>query len=187
MQAKNLSVAAACAASFLLTAGAATAGTTFGWSISASDTDPHVNAAVPEEFTMYYLWLDCAQGAGVQAAQFGLSTGNPDVHAFVVPQNGWLNVGDGLESCLLLAGPGCPTGPLVVAAIAVANCGLEPFQLCVVPCDGETITVECGGTAEPMDWVGLDVGGGSCQSGPSPCGLIGTEAMSWGRSKGAYR
>jgi hypothetical protein len=180
-----------CAAASLLVAGAADAQAPYGWTISASSTDPDVNTASVQELGTYYLWLKCSAVSGVQAAQIGLSTGGAGVHTCMVTENGWLNAGD--ADCLLLAAPGCPTGPVRVATIVVSNCSQQPFSLCIVPCDPfggtpKAVTIDCATTSEnPIDWTGLDVGGGSCGSGTPVCGTVGTESMSWGKGKGRYR
>ena len=43
----------------------------YGWTISASDTDPFVNTAAPGSGPVnLYLWLECASPAGWTAAEF---------------------------------------------------------------------------------------------------------------------
>ena len=84
----------------------------FGWSISASETDPAVNGGPLGGAVGYlYLWLDCAYNEGMAAAAFVLE-GDLPLLSFT-PRNGFLNAGTGNE--LLLAVGGCPTGPVVAA------------------------------------------------------------------------
>lgn len=91
----------------------------FGWTISASATDPHETTAdIGGEQTLF-LWLQCVScdGArhGLSAAAFDLG-GSAEVVSFT-PANGFLNAGTDTE--ILLAASGCPAAPVVAAEIVV--------------------------------------------------------------------
>ncbi len=102
----------------------------FGWTISASSTDPHKNTAVgydgvsapdgesfPNGITELYLWYYCGEGIamtyGLAAAEFDLG-GTIPVLGFT-PLNGFLNAGGATQ--LQLSVGGCPLGPVVAGII----------------------------------------------------------------------
>jgi hypothetical protein len=88
----------------------------YGWTISASSTDPHQNIGTLEgDFGVLYLWFACSTVEGVAAAAFDL-VGPLQVLAFN-PQNGFLNAGT--ATSLMLAVGGCPRGPLLAGEIIV--------------------------------------------------------------------
>jgi hypothetical protein len=91
----------------------------FGWTISASDTDPRKTVAAIGGQRTLYLWLVCVACGGAQhglsAAVFDLE-GSATVVSFT-PVNGFLNAGTDTE--ILMAVGACPVGPVVAAEIVV--------------------------------------------------------------------
>lgn len=182
----------------LLAAGAALAEVpSYGWTVSASSSDPFVNEMpyVPGIPTVY-LWFACSIAApagpgGMAAAEFALCTDNPgNLVLAMTPMNGFLNAGTPTQ--VLLAVGGCPTGPVVAAEILLmVN---TPGRLCLCPSDanGYRVTVDCSQapTIWAVDWVGFDFGSGSgvCQEGWATCSSpTSVETSSWGTIKSLYR
>jgi hypothetical protein len=88
------------------------------WTISASSSDPFVNTGPLVDPDTLYLWLDCTRDLEpVAFAEFALA-GDLNVIA-LEPMNGFSNTGTLTE--LFLVATGCPTGPLLAAAITVGS------------------------------------------------------------------
>lgn len=98
-------------------------GETYGWSISASDVDPHVNSGpLPIGVATLYLWMYCNLDDGVAAVEFSFATDDPNF--FVVglqPAPNVLNAGTPVNP--LLAISGCPDAPLLTATLTLLNLG----------------------------------------------------------------
>jgi hypothetical protein len=193
---KRLATSAAVLA-LLAVAGAARAdGPPYGWSISASSTDPFVNTTpFVTGIKTVYLWLVCSTPApagpgGMAAAEFGLCSTSPaNVILATTTRNGFLNAGGATQ--LLLAVGGCPTGPVVAAAILMMS--NVPGEVCVCPstANNRAATVDCSPIPRAWDisWRGLELGSGD------PCGEIdvnctkpvSVEESTWGAIKSLYR
>ena len=167
----------------------------YGWTISASSTDPFVNT-IPFSLGLhtYYLWLACCDlPAGMQqgltAAEFSLFSQGGTIFAFT-PMNGFVNDGTTLD--LRLSVDGCPCGPVVAGSILTHDS--TPGIYCIGPTiDGYLRTSHCEmpPTWLPIDWTGLDTGGGACAEGMTCAGPVsvgnGLETNTWGRAKNLYR
>ncbi|MEZ5066618.1 MAG: hypothetical protein R3B81_17950 [bacterium] len=95
----------------------------YGWSISASSTDPFVNSGtLPDIVSNLYLWLHCATFDGMSAAEFQVETdGSVFLPVAFTPQNGFLNAGT--VTHILVAVGGCPSGPVVAGMWTVLYFG----------------------------------------------------------------
>lgn len=89
----------------------------YGWSISASSTDPSVNSgALPVPLASLYLWFSCHTNDGMSAAEFDLvTTGKDIVHLSTDFLNGVLNAGT-FDRPLLAVG-GCPDSDFLAARL----------------------------------------------------------------------
>ncbi len=86
--------------------GPASGGPSFLWTLSSSDTDPHLNSGpltgpIPG-FAYLYLWLACSTGGGIASAEFDLD-GTMGVRSFE-PRNGFLHIGDEPQEILVATG-----------------------------------------------------------------------------------
>jgi hypothetical protein len=100
----------------------------FGWTVSASATDPFVNSGPLAPGASLYLWLYCNSTltSGMAAAEFDLLATDLIVTGFV-PLNGFLSAGSGAN--ILIAVAGCPSGPVVAGRIDVqAAVGVAPVS-----------------------------------------------------------
>jgi hypothetical protein len=100
---------------------------TFGWTISASPTDPLVNTGSLTPGASLYLWLHCDWTLrGMAAAEFDLAaTGLTIVD--LVPLNGFLNAGSDAQVLIVVAG--CPSGSVVAGRIDVeTTVGVTPVS-----------------------------------------------------------
>lgn len=150
----------------------------FGWTISASPTDPF-DLSVP--FTpgvaTYYLWLECCSlpvaDPGLSAAEFALVASGPNVILAFTPASGFLNAGTATD--LQLGVGGCPCGPVLAGNILVLN--NAPGSYCIGPAlNGNLLGVDCETPPQthPVNWKGLDTGGGPCSNvnGSVLCGPV---------------
>lgn len=172
----------------------------YGWTISASSTNPFVNTVAPTStLETFYLWQVCCdvpdypdgspRVQGFSAAEFAvISTGIQHLST----SSSACFIGDPpFPPDLAFFCPGCPCGPIVVAALLVLN---FPGSMCFAPSvlGGILGTVDC--EAEPtlwgMDWIGIDSSGAG-----APCGSgilcdkppVSIDGTSWGRTKSLYR
>jgi hypothetical protein len=144
----------------------------FGWTISASSTDPDVNVTTYSTGTeaTAYLWFlcDAPQGAGLSAAEFSLDSSNPaNVILAFTSANGFLNVGDPVN---LLLAAACPSGPTLAGSILMSVNG--PGSICIGPSPGGIVgswNCDPEPVSDIVNWVGLDFGGGSCSEGVKVC------------------
>ncbi len=153
----------------------------FGWTLSASPTDPrvHITAQAP---SLLYLWYYCSEpaGLGIAAAEFRFSPAY--VVIFVAPRNGFLNAGS--WPTVILTHAGCPTPPILAAEVYFS--GTEAcFHLC-----WRNISTDC---EEPPGvysnyytgwamWPGIP-----CQT-ETLCGIpTSMQPMTWGSIKALYR
>jgi hypothetical protein len=181
----------------LVVAGAARAeGPPYGWSISASSTDPFVNATpFVTGIKTVYLWFVCSTPApagpgGMAAAEFGLcSSSSANVILATTAQNGFLNAGSSTQ--ILLAVGGCPTGPVRAANILMLD--NVPGKVCICPSAANNLqaTVDCSPNPQAWDigWVGLDQGlAAPCVLEDANCTKpVSVEESSWGAIKSLYR
>lgn len=172
----------------------------YGWTLSASGTNPHDNyAPFLPGVQVYSLWLACCLPepgpGGMSSAEFSLRADDPaNVILGFTPMNGFSNAGS--ESDLLLSAPDCPCGPVVAGELIVLSS--TPGQYCFVPSPGGVLgTFDC--TVEPTFWpieqVGLSTDAQEpCHDGLATC-LQNTSVedpprnrpSSWGRVKSLYR
>jgi hypothetical protein len=151
-------------------------GSEYGWTISASSTDPFSNTSVATfGVATYYLWLQCSPfpQEGMTAAEFDLVASGP-IHLATVVINGFLNAGG--TSNLLLAVGGCPGGPVVAAHLLVLDL---PGSFCIAPsANGIKGVVDCEPKPSlwPMNWIGLAI--------QNP---VSVDETTWGRIKERYR
>ncbi|MFN8178319.1 MAG: FlgD immunoglobulin-like domain containing protein [bacterium] len=170
-------VIVACVLASLVATSSAVAQHQYGWTISASQTDPHANTGgiAAGGLGHLYLWYMCSVGGGMSAADFGLqSTGV--IFAGFSPLSGFLNAGSG--SNLLLAVGGCPTGPVVAGDITVFYFGGAGSMCIVNSTNNIRVTVDCE-SPSPLAWnlhaVGWDALGTPSCSEPlcsSPCSPV---------------
>lgn len=141
-------------------------GMSYGWSISASPSNPYANHI---EFpgggsSTFYLWLVCAPdgAAGMFSAEFGLQIQGGALASFT-PGSGFLNAGTAAN--LLLTAGSCPAGPVVVGEILVLVAA--PGNLCLTTSDGGMLGTEDCASPPPVPdtWRGLDFGGAFCFQG----------------------
>ena len=172
----------------------------YGWSISASETDPFVNTTDGVAgFKTVYLWFVCSTPetgggpGGMASAEFVVCADAANIVGTVLV-NGFLNAGpppSGGNIDLLLAVGSCPEGPVVAVNILMTNTGSGQVCICPVPKNGNQVTVDCAPapTAWPIEWIGLDKGTGqSCGEGDVNCDKpVSVEDSSWGTIKGLYR
>jgi hypothetical protein len=124
----------------------------------------------------------------VSTAQFALTSTNPDnvIVSFTANSaGGWINTGS--ANNLFLSASGCPLGPMLAGAILIDV--KEPGSLCIGPVCGWKAVTSCGPNPSffPVEWIGLNFGGGPCQKG-SLCGApVSVETQSWGKIKAMYR
>jgi hypothetical protein len=167
----------------------------FGWSLSASNTQPDVNTAPPTPGVFsIYLWLACTVSDAVSAVAFH-PTGTLQVLAFTPaspPDVAIWNVGECGD--LVLAICGCPEAPLLVGEILV----LDPVGIGGTLCLGDASctgsgTVNCSRSATAHSYAVV----GFASDGSQPC-IIGScdpvvsasedrELTTWGRVKAIYR
>ena len=176
---------------------AQSAGNPYGWTISASATDPYVNVASPTGGpATFYLWLACSdvpphsdgtpREQGFSLAEFALIfTGI--VHLATATSCISTNVPPSPDFTFLC--PGCPGGPIVVAELVVLNL---PGTICFAPTieNGVLETTDC--ELEPtmwgMDWIGMSTQGSApCSTEPLCQGPVSNEDVSWGQVKALYR
>lgn len=178
-------------------AGAAQAsGPPYGWSISASSTDPFVNTTpFVVGIKTVYLWLVCSTPApagpgGMAAAEFAIcSTSAANVILATTTQNGFLNAGGPTQ--LLLAVGGCPTGPVVAAAILLMSNVAGGVCICPSGANNRVATVDCSMNPRTWDmgWLGLDLAlGEPCRTLDANCTKpVSIEETTWGAIKSLYR
>lgn len=171
----------------LAAAPAAFAQNTYGWTISSSNSDPFVNTgSVTGAPLALYLWLQCAQPAGMSAAEFDFQTPPGVLNFGFTAQNGFLNAGG--NSNLLLAVGGCPTGPVSAGVWNVFNTAAGTYCLVNSAANGIRVTVDC----DPINPQGWPIGAkGFAVDGASSCDeslcIISVEPTSWGEVKSLYR
>ena len=159
----------------------------YGWSISASSTDPGVNvgSVAPGLPASLYLHLDCTTIDGMAAMEANIAV-NGLLFLSFTPLNGVLNAGAG--PALLLAVGGCPTADFLAGTIGVLNLGAGG-DVCLVPSAGGTNgTVDCdtiAPTLYPNAVTGFTTQGDACVVGD--CRLVSVEAQSWGGVKSLYK
>jgi hypothetical protein len=136
----------------------------FDFTISASDVDPFANAAAPTGGSRpLYLWATCALG-GLAAFETGV-TGSLVPGAFQ-PLGGVLDLGSNGD--LLIAVPGCPTGPAANRLLGYWMVDDTGGTLCLGPSvtNNRIVAVECGRGAVGSRAPGVR---GFSSSAAAPC------------------
>ncbi|MCA9750973.1 MAG: hypothetical protein KC591_02190 [Gemmatimonadetes bacterium] len=168
----------------------------FGWTISASLSDPYVNSGTPQGvpgIVSRQLWFACQnQSEGFYGASFGIEC-TAGTYIGLTTTNGFLNAGTMTEP--VFAAGGCPLAPIRVATLTFFDTGTdEGIRACIVPnSNGENFTLDCSGPpylAYPNDYIGFDgtgamnpcTNGTPCESGPVSVGTT-----SWSEIKALYR
>lgn len=170
----------------------------YGWTLSASSTDPfeNVGPAVSDTLSLY-LWLTCARPAtgGVLSARLALST-IADLVDFA-PSPG---VGRTAEfpADLDLTFTDCPTGLLLVGRCRLWSPTTSEYVVCLqpslpnllfgtigcatssLPRPGAKLGYRAGGSGEPCSTQPEFFSNGSCVPN------VGVDQESWGRIKGSY-
>ena len=159
----------------------------FGWTISASDTDPNVNTGLSTNgVRTLYLWLQCGTGNGLAGAEFDLCATGIIPLAFTAAPTFWCS--DSPPESILLCAQGCPTGPVVAGSILVLDL-VGSICLCPDP-NGNNLSVECG-TLEGVTnrHRGCSNVGAPCETGPeiNLCDGPPVERDGWGSIKSRYR
>jgi hypothetical protein len=174
----------------------------FGWTISASSTDPFVHRASPSRTPAsadLYLWLYCAWTfGGLEGLEAGV--GGSLALQEVTPLNGCWSASTPTE--LLLAAPNCPYGPVLIARLTVLDPGGGGTFYLVPSSNNRILSVPCSGTASTA-WIGFASDGSvplyegvgcsgdqSCLCNPPvPPTAVGGDVggSTWGRVKGLYR
>ncbi|MCA9750881.1 MAG: hypothetical protein KC591_01705 [Gemmatimonadetes bacterium] len=164
-------------------------GLDYGYSISASSTDPHVNMAdIPAGLpASLYLWLDCTTFDGMSAMEMGVEVTGLLLLSFT-PMNGVLNAGT--AGSPLLAVGGCPSGPFLLGSFGVLNLG-SGGQLCLGPSAANNwfVTVDCDPVSPQVHDSGVV---GFSTPGGTFCDVFGcfpdyVDPQSWSTVKGLYR
>jgi hypothetical protein len=181
---KVLSFAAA--ALLLLTPAVLSAGQ-YGWSISASSTDPAVNQGTFQSGAMsLYLWYACSDDGGMAAAEFRLDSLDP-ANALIsfTTMNNFLNAGTFPD--VLLAVGGCPLAPIVAGRLDVSS--VVPGDYCVVPSElsARRLVVDCNIEGFPLQAKGYSSRGTMPLCYEPLCPIVSVEQTTWGRIKGIYR
>ena len=159
----------------------------YGWSISASSTDPDINSGsiAPGAPANTYLWLNCSPVDGISAVEADVqATGL--LYLSFTPLNGVLNAG--AATALLLAVGGCPTAPFLAGSISVLNFG-SGGDICLVPsaANGTNASVDCDPINPQLSdnaIAGFSTSGGGCVT--MDC-TTSVEPTSWSEVKGLYR
>ena len=162
----------------------------YGFTISASATSPDVNQAPFTPGILFvFLWLKCCRlpagmEQGIAAAEFGIvSTSPANVILAFTPVFPWLACGS-----LLICAADCPcTNSLVGRLTILSN---APGSYCLGPSTtGTKAGVDCSENPSlwPIEWIGLDNGGGFCGKGVLCDGPVSVEGTSWGSVKSLYR
>jgi hypothetical protein len=165
----------------------------YGFTLSASSTTPDVNeTSFAPGVRNAYLWLKCCDlpseyEQGISAAEFSVASTNlANVILGFTPVFPWLPCGE-IPTLFLACAVDCPCNDSLVGNFLVLF--NAPGSLCIVPSStGTRAGVDCSNNPSlwPIEWVGLDFGGGFCGSG-SLCGVISVEDASWGGVKTLYR
>jgi hypothetical protein len=159
----------------------------YGWSISASSTDPAVNQGTFQSGVLsLYLWYACSDDGGMAAAEFRLDSLDP-ANALISfeTMNGFLNAGTFPD--VLLAVGGCPVAPRVAGRLDVSS--MVPGDYCVVPSgfSARRLVVDCNILGFPLQAKGYSSRGTTPLCYEPLCPIVSVEQMSWGRIKGIYR
>ena len=160
----------------------------YGWSISASSTDPAQNVGqlpigAPGSV---YLHLDCTTVDGMSAMEADIvATGL--LYLSFTPLNGVLNAGAG--TALLLAVGGCPADDFLAGAIGVLDFG-SGGDVCLVAsaANGTNGTVDCDAVSPQLSdnaVTGFSTNGTQCSDGV--CRIVSVEPQSWGGVKSLYK
>jgi len=176
---------------------AQSAGNPYGWTISASSTDPYVNiAAATGGPATFFLWLACSElpphsdgtprQQGFSGAEFALIFSGP-IHLGTTTSCFSTNIPGSPDFTIFC--PGCPGSPSVVAQLLVLNL---PGTICFAPSieHGVLGTVDCElkPTLWGMDWIGMStLGTAPCSTEPLCQGPVSTGDVSWGQVKSLYR
>ncbi|HMB69277.1 MAG TPA: hypothetical protein VKU85_08185 [bacterium] len=179
----------------------ASANRPFGWTISASPTDPLVNWASPRITpgpVDLYLWYACSSWwIQANAAEMGVA-GTLTPVGFT-PLNGFVSIGTATE---LLLGHACAYAPMLAGILTVQDPGGGGTVSFVPSSNNRIITVACGsGMGYTHEWIGFASDGSlppyDIVSTDVPCLLTGpdpptsagrsVESSSWGRVKAIYR
>ncbi len=137
----------------------------YEFSISASATDPYVNAdAAINGIRNLYLWFTCGD-SGLSAFEAD-TEGSQDILAFT-PLNGAVNAGT--PNALLLGIPGCPQGSSVNHLLGYWLVNDDGGTICLGPSDesGWIAAVDC--ETNPVPWLDPKVRGFSSEPATSPC------------------
>ncbi len=142
----------------------------YGWTISASDTDPYVHtSSAPLLSQTLYLWLACdAAVEGAASAEFGISC-TESLGSFS-PLNGFTNSGSTEQPRLTI--PACPTGgPRLAGSFPVNYLLFAGAAVCIVPSsNGLNATTTCLGRVIPNEVIGFASDGSTpCNSGAALC------------------
>ena len=127
----------------------------YGWSISASQSDPRVQTGgVAVGVASLYLWYECNLDDGMSTAEFGVQYSGNIIPLAFNAMNGFANAGTATN--LLLYVGGCPAAPIVAGQLLVLYNG-GPASACIVPSiAGGRNTVDCTPAAWPIRAVGWD-------------------------------
>jgi hypothetical protein len=165
----------------------------YGWTISASNTDPYMNwGSFSFGLLILKLWYACDENDGTLGAEFDIVSMNPNnVILEFVEKSGFVNHGSG--TTLLLQVGECAYAPINVMDIHVFS--TVPGQYCFAPSsmNGWKQAVDCQEPVPeiwPIQWIGY-----SNDDNP-PCNKkfdgclkqpVAVEDGSWGRIKSIYR
>ena len=159
----------------------------FGWTLSASASDPLASTGAPVPgLVNVYLWYYCSNVNGLASAEFDIA-GSAAPLSFTAA-NGFLNAGGAAN--LLLAVGGCPSGPVLAGNFLVFDAAGMGFSLCPAAsqANGLNVSVECV-TLEVYenDFIGYTSDGSPpCTSVENLC-IIAMDGKSWASVKGLYR
>jgi hypothetical protein len=162
----------------------------YAFTISASLASPDANQ-IPfaPGILSAFLWLKCCRlpswmEQGIAGVEFGVTSTNPaNVILAFTPVFPWLDCGS-----ILLCAADCPCWNSLVGRWTILM--NAPGSFCLGPSTTGTLAgVDCSENPSlwPIDWIGLDSGGGGCWNGPLLCDLISVEGRSWGSVKSLYR
>jgi hypothetical protein len=183
-------------AAILVTSSPTWAHPQYGWTISASGTDPYLNSMTLEPNTPFtaYVWDACDTEDGVSAAEFAITIDPLESFAatpvFSV-MGYWLWAGSGLD-CIIVVG-GCPRAPILAGTITGFWTGAAgPAHICfgISGINDQMGTVDCDlpiPTLWPIQQIGLGVNTAPGCVEPLCQTPVSMTSPSWGRLKGLYR
>jgi hypothetical protein len=171
----------------------------FGWTLSASSTDPFVNNGPATKDTLdLYLWLFCSNDtSGVDGVELGVGPCTLGLQIIdFEPSQGVVENPVSYCGDVNLSLPGCPRGTHLAGRFTVLS-DVPTFDVCIVPTAFGTGVSETYSCAAPTIGRAHATIGYTTQPKPTPCSQwleffdycsppTSVEVSSWGRLKSLY-